>query len=60
MQKIIEPMFSPEDHYEALDAQLTEVFRHLGVTLDERAMELMIGYNRLLRNALGLPVTFSS
>lgn len=48
--------FTPEDHYEVLDATLTELLHSLDADIGEEQLKLLLVYNRRLRNALGLPV----
>lgn len=47
---------TPEDHYEVLDEVLTMILSSSGATIGEEQFVLLSDYNRLLRNALGLPV----
>lgn len=59
--KIIKSERTPEDHYDVLDAALSEVFDVAGVDVgDERVLARLISYNRLLKIALGLPVEVAS
>lgn len=47
---------SAEDHYEVLDEVLTMILHSVGATIGDEQFVLLADYNRLLRNALGLPV----
>lgn len=47
---------TPEDHYDILDAGLTDLLHSAGVDIGEEQLKLLIQYNRHLRIALGLPV----
>lgn len=47
---------SVEDHYEVLDEVLTMILHSVGATIGDEQFVLLADYNRLLRNALGLPV----
>ena len=61
MEKVVASSLSPEDHYEVLDAALTEVLATAGIdTIDGQLMESLIVFNRCLRIALGLPVEVAS
>ena len=56
VMKVVHTGLSPDDHYEALDAQLTAVLSASGAVVGDEALRLLVAYNRRLRIAVGLPV----
>lgn len=48
--------FTPEDHYDTLDAMFTQIIHEADVDVGPEVLKLLIAYNRRLRVALGLPV----
>lgn len=56
MTKTNDGGLSAEDHYEVLDEVLTMILHSVGATIGDEQFMLLADYNRLLRNALGLPV----
>lgn len=48
--------YTAEDHYDVLDAGLTDILAHTVAHVDENLFNLLLSYNRHLRIALGLPV----
>ena len=53
MEHIVQSALTAEDHYEVLDAYLTDILASSGADIGEEPLKLLVAYNRHLRIALG-------